>query len=686
MSASEQLGRYVLERRIATGGMAEIWLARQDGPAGFAKDIVIKRILPHLADDDKFIEMFLDEARLAAQLSHPNIGQIFDLGEVDGSYFIAMEYIDGVDLADVVERATELGHPVPPAVAARIVAEVSMALDYAHNYTTRDGEALQLVHRDISPQNILLTRTGIPKVVDFGVAKAANRQHKTQTGAVKGKLSYMSPEQISGQPLDGRSDLFALGVVLYELVTCRRPFGHESELLAVTAILNEQPPSPRTIVDGVPEELEEVIFKALSKDAADRYASARDMQLALERVLQDAGAVLSSRDVEEYLEDLFSDAPTHRIGKIALVMPTAVSGDVSARLRGAVTMPSHPPANTRPAEQVPDTKEAKPLTRASVRGSLASASQQQVPTASAPGRGGVIAAAVVAVLCVCVLGFLLLRSGPSAQSDDVGGDEPVTELSGGSDEPSVSTAPAASNAATGAQDAEEAAAGEPGADEGTEAAASPAEPDEGTEAAEAVSPTSPEPAQAEEGSPEAAPAAEGPGEEVAETQEAAEDSASSTEPENQGTGDEASAPTVVADTVVADTVVADGAAPTDTEPGDAVAPVGTESGVEVANAAEVEAAEESDAEASEVEPETRTQPSRSYFPANRDGYIQIIGVSGGRHTVYINGRQVGRLPGSTRFEVAAGTHRVRVESADGDSFESTVRITGGATERVRVRY
>ena len=665
-----------MERRIATGGMAEIWLARQDGPAGFAKDIVIKRILPHLADDDKFIEMFLDEARLAAQLSHPNIGQIFDLGEVDGSYFIAMEYIDGVDLADVVERATELGHPVPPAVAARIVAEVSMALDYAHNYTTRDGEALQLVHRDISPQNILLTRTGIPKVVDFGVAKAANRQHKTQTGAVKGKLSYMSPEQISGQPLDGRSDLFALGVVLYELVTCRRPFGHESELLAVTAILNEQPPSPRTIVDGVPEELEEVIFKALSKDAADRYDSARDMQLALERVLQDAGAVLSSRDVEEYLEDLFSDAPTHRIGKIALVMPTAVSGDVSARLRGAVTMPSHPPANTRPAEQVPDTKEAKPLTRASVRGNLASASQPHVPTASAPGRGGVIAAAVVAVLCVCVLGFLLLRSGTPAQPNAVGGDAPVSDLSGSPDETSATAAAAASNAATGAEDAEEAASGEPGADEGSAPTTSPAEPDDGTEVADAAAPAAPEPEQADDESPEAAQPVEEPNGEVADTQGAAAASGSSTEQEEQVAGVETSAPAEVAND----------AASGNTEPGGGAAPAGTGSGAEVANAAEVGAAVESDREAGEVEPETRTQPSRSYFPANRDGYIQIIGVSGGRHTVYINGRQVGRLPGNTRFEVSAGTHRVRVESATGESFESTVRVTGGGNERVRVRY
>ena len=480
--------------------------------------------------------MFLDEARLAAQLSHPNIGQIFDLGEVDGGYFIAMEFIDGVDLADVVERATELGHPVPPAVAARIVAEVSMALDYAHNYTTRDGEALQLVHRDISPQNILLTRTGIPKVVDFGVAKAANRQHKTQTGAVKGKLSYMSPEQISGQPLDGRSDLFALGVVLYELVTCRRPFGHESELLAVTAILNEQPPSPRTIVDGVPEELEEVIFKALSKDAADRYDSAREMQLALERVLQDAGAVLSSRDVEEYLEDLFSDAPTHRIGKIALVMPTAVSGDVSARLRGAVTMPSHPPANTRPAEQVPDTKEAKPLTRASVRGNLASASQPQVPTTSAPGRRGVIAAAIVAPL------RLRPRLPPPAQwplrSRRRRWDEPVTELSGGSTSPPCP--PLGRPMRDERAGAEEAASGEPGADEGSAPAASPAEPDEGTEAAEAVSPPRPSPrrpkkrARGRSGCRNLARSGRDSG--------AAEDSASSTEQEEQVAGEEASRP------------------------------------------------------------------------------------------------------------------------------------------------
>jgi serine/threonine-protein kinase len=266
--------------------MAEIWVAHQKGPAGFQKDVVLKKILPHLAEDQKFIDMFLDEARLAAQLSHPNIVQIFDLGEVDGEHFIAMEFIDGRDVQAIIDRGLKVRQPFSPAIAARIVADACTALDYAHNFTNKAGTHIQLVHRDVSPQNILVSKDGIVKLVDFGVAKAATSTHKTQTGAVKGKLSYMSPEQISGKMVDARSDIFALGIVLYELVTGRRPFGHESELLAITAILNEQPQRPCEIIHTVPAELEAIIFKALEKDPAIRFQSASEMQLALEQVLQ----------------------------------------------------------------------------------------------------------------------------------------------------------------------------------------------------------------------------------------------------------------------------------------------------------------------------------------------------------------------------------------------------------------
>ena len=262
-NGTQQLGKYTLRQKIATGGMAEIWLSEQQGPGGFTKELVIKRILPHLASDARFVEMFLDEARLAAKLSHPNIVQIYDLGEADGSYFIAMQYIKGNDLEGIINQCNAHGERIDPPMAARIMADACAALDYAHSFADGNGNPLNLVHRDISPQNILVSEKGVVKLVDFGVAKAASSSHVTQAGAVKGKFCYMSPEQIASKPLDGRSDLFAMGIVLYELLTGRRPFGHESDMMAVTAILNQPPPPPQQFGAQLPQGLESVLFRSL---------------------------------------------------------------------------------------------------------------------------------------------------------------------------------------------------------------------------------------------------------------------------------------------------------------------------------------------------------------------------------------------------------------------------------------
>ena len=295
MSASESLGKYRLEQKIAIGGMAEIWLARQEGPAGFSKRLVIKRILPNLATDDKFVQMFLDEARVAALLEHPNIVRISDLGQVDDSYFIAMEFIDGPDLDYLIVRTRQLSAHVPSVIAARLVADALNGLDYAHNFANEEGQPLGLVHRDISPHNVLISSTGVAKVCDFGVAKAATSKHQTQAGAVKGKFAYMSPEQIAAKPLDGRSDVFAMGIVLYELATGSPPFGDQGELMAVTAILTQQPTDPREFVQDFPAPLEQIIQKALAKNRDSRYASAREMQLDLERFIQATGQLVTPR-------------------------------------------------------------------------------------------------------------------------------------------------------------------------------------------------------------------------------------------------------------------------------------------------------------------------------------------------------------------------------------------------------
>ncbi len=348
----QRLGKYTLIKKLAIGGMAEIWLAEQTGPAGFHKQCVIKRILPQLATDQKFVEMFLDEARLAAQLEHPNIVHISDLGHQDGSYFIAMEYIDGADIDYMIERCEQLGVTMPLPIVARIISDALNGLDYAHNYTDRDGKPVGLVHRDISPHNILLNRAGVAKIVDFGVAKAATSSSKTQTGAVKGKFAYMSPEQISNQILDGRSDVFAMGIVLYEMATNARPFGDEGDLLAVTAILTQEPVSPRTLNAAFPAELEHIIKKALAKNREDRYASARDMSQALERFIASSGQFVTTSDVGAYLRDLLSPSPSFLQGQAAPPLAPRFDGE-----DGQGTDITPPPSNItsqqRPVEPSP---------------------------------------------------------------------------------------------------------------------------------------------------------------------------------------------------------------------------------------------------------------------------------------------------------------------------------------------
>ena len=325
MEAGETVGQYLLQRKLAVGGMAEIWLATTQGPAGFRKDVVIKRILPEHASDETFVEMFLDEARLAASLNHPNIVTIFNLGRDRDSYFIAMEYIEGYDLSRVIARAKTRGIAIPAPIAARMVADACGGLDYAHNFADSEGNRVGLVHRDISPHNLLISRSGVVKLVDFGVAKAASSVHKTQTGLVKGKLAYLSPEQIHAKPLDGRSDLFAMGIVLYELLTGERPFGGESELLAVSAILNEPHAPVASRRAGLQEGLEQIVTRALAKRPQDRYQSAAEMERDLEQWMRQHQATVSQRDLSDFLASLFSERPAAPTGGAATLL-----GDVDA--------------------------------------------------------------------------------------------------------------------------------------------------------------------------------------------------------------------------------------------------------------------------------------------------------------------------------------------------------------------
>ncbi|HET6984718.1 MAG TPA: protein kinase [Myxococcaceae bacterium] len=285
-----RLGKYQLLRKLATGGMAEVFLAKTDGPMGFEKHLVIKRILPHLAEDPQFVEMFLGEAKLAAQLNHPNLVQLFDFGEAEGSYFIAMEFIDGPTLRLLLARARDLRAPPSFAISARIVSLAAEGLAYAHDFRDQlTDEPLGLVHRDVSPDNILVGRSGAVKLVDFGIAKARGQTHHTQAGTVKGKVAYMAPEQLRGEALDRRVDLYSLGVVLYELCTGRMPFEANSDASMVRAVLYDAAVPAVRRVSNLPPPIQAILDRLLAKDRNARYPDCRTLHADLETFIRSTG-------------------------------------------------------------------------------------------------------------------------------------------------------------------------------------------------------------------------------------------------------------------------------------------------------------------------------------------------------------------------------------------------------------
>jgi serine/threonine-protein kinase len=294
----QQIGKYQLIHKLATGGMAEVFLAKAAGPMGFEKLCVLKRILPHLATEPSFVDMFLSEARLAARLNHPNVVQIFDFGEAEGTYFIAMEYIDGPNLREMIRRASGVSLSLPIAFCARVISAACEGLAFAHDFKDpATNLSMNIVHRDISPDNLLLSRQGAVKVVDFGIAKAADQSPHTQTGVLKGKLAYMSPEQLRNEPLDRRADVYALGVVLYELLTGLKPFMATSEAGMVQAILFElQVPAVQRRPD-VPEGLQRILAKALAKERERRYTDCAAFQADLEEFLLSTGKPMGAAQI-----------------------------------------------------------------------------------------------------------------------------------------------------------------------------------------------------------------------------------------------------------------------------------------------------------------------------------------------------------------------------------------------------
>lgn len=305
LTSGTQLGRYKILSHLATGGMAEIFLAKAKGIQGFERLVVVKKILPHWARDPAFIEMFLDEARLAAMLQHPAIAQVFDIGEHEGSYFFTMEFVHGADTRRMFRKTSKAGTRIPIEHTLHIVMQAAGALHYAHELRLRDGQHAGIVHRDVSPSNILVTYDGAVKVVDFGVAKAAGRQRETSTGTLKGKVSYMSPEQCMAKQLDRRSDVFALGIVLYELLTGSRLFEGDSDLLILNQIASGVIERPSSLSDTSPRTLDEIVLKALAKNPDERFQTAEELQIALEEFAQLRGLLTSQRNLGEYMKELF---------------------------------------------------------------------------------------------------------------------------------------------------------------------------------------------------------------------------------------------------------------------------------------------------------------------------------------------------------------------------------------------
>jgi serine/threonine protein kinase len=300
-------GPYELLDRVAVGGMAEVFKAKRSGVSGFEKIVAVKRILPHLSDNQEFVDMFVDEAKMVAGLNHPNIVQIFDLGRIETSYYIAMEYVNGRDLRTIQRRAKDRGLRMPLDIALRIASLVSSALEYAHRKKDERGRPMEIVHRDVSPQNILISFEGDVKLTDFGIAKAATKASTTDRGALRGKLLYMSPEQAWGRPMDRRSDLFSLGLVLYETITDQKPFlggGGSNEMSVLETVRECRIGSPREANPRIPEELDRLVVKALAKDPDERFQDAAEMGRGLDRVLRERPAPAAS-ELARFMELLF---------------------------------------------------------------------------------------------------------------------------------------------------------------------------------------------------------------------------------------------------------------------------------------------------------------------------------------------------------------------------------------------
>jgi serine/threonine-protein kinase len=335
LQAGQKVLGYSILGLLAQGGMAEVYLARKQGSSRGGQPVVLKRIRPALVDDPQFIQMFVDEARLAKMLSHANVVQVLEVADDGKEYVLAMEFLDGRNLLRVARACYQRKAYIPYELMARVMADSLAGLDHAHNLRGPRGEPLNMVHRDMSPENIVITYAGVSKVVDFGIAKAANMEGRTKVGVIKGKLGYVSPEAVAGDKLDGRADVFSMGVTLYELLTYSVPFSGQNELETLTAVARKDPPAPHTLNPSVPGALEDICLKALEKNRARRWGSAAEMRQSLLNYIRTTGKAAGTAQLGAFMEALF---------------PKATDKD---RLRVAELLQGHTPEPEQPAAPPP---------------------------------------------------------------------------------------------------------------------------------------------------------------------------------------------------------------------------------------------------------------------------------------------------------------------------------------------
>jgi serine/threonine protein kinase len=410
-----QVGRYAVVRHLASGGMAELYIARQESVGGFEKQVVLKILQPKYAKNARVVTMFLDEARLAAKLNHPAIVHVYDVADERGLKYIAMEYIHGETIADIVKRGLAVDRYLPLEHAIHIVSQTAAGLAYAHERKEADGKVVRIVHRDISPTNILVSYEGQTEIVDFGIARAQD-ELREESGILPGKASYMSPEQVRGETVDHRSDIFALGIILYELTLCQRLYRGSADAV-MKRIVSDRVQPPTAIRRDYPAALEQIVMRALEKRPDDRYQTAQEMHDDLEEFLNESGLRSGNRRVAIYMNELF--APDAAAGGEAGAGDDQEALDfdrrapLSMRLEPAVEPERERRAPQPSAKGVAAARASAPVALPIPRASVAEVLRPPAtPGVSPPGgrsRGSWIFIATFIVLAIGAMVFLTLR-------------------------------------------------------------------------------------------------------------------------------------------------------------------------------------------------------------------------------------------------------------------------------------